>query len=99
MPLRTDRVVCPPGSVPHPHRSKHLFRKMFGQTTTRLRTDCNRSWTNLMNRNRRKPVKENTVAFWWQNSDLVRQFHTAVCLHGHTDRKSTRLNSSHLGIS
>src|ERR1022692_3848477 len=57
---------------------------MFGQTTTRLRTDCNRSWTKLTNRNRRKPVRENTVAFWWQDSDLVRQFNTAVCLHGHT---------------
>jgi hypothetical protein len=29
-------------------------------------------------------VKENTVAFWWQDADLVRQFNTAVCLHGHT---------------
>ena len=29
-------------------------------------------------------MKENTVAFWWQSSDLVRQFNTAVCLHGHT---------------
>jgi len=29
-------------------------------------------------------VKENTVAFLWQDSDFVRQFNTAVCLHGHT---------------
>jgi len=29
-------------------------------------------------------VKENTVALWWQDSGLVRQFNTAVCLHGHT---------------
>ena len=29
-------------------------------------------------------MKENTVAFWWQDSDLGRQFNTAVCLHGHT---------------
>jgi len=29
-------------------------------------------------------VKESTVALWWQDSDLVRQFNTAVCLHGHT---------------
>ena len=29
-------------------------------------------------------MKENTVAFWWQDSDLIRQFNAAVCLHGHT---------------
>jgi hypothetical protein len=29
-------------------------------------------------------VKENTVVFLWQDSDLVRQFNSAVCLHGHT---------------
>jgi hypothetical protein len=29
-------------------------------------------------------VNHNSVAFWWQDSDLVRQFTSAVCLHGHT---------------
>jgi hypothetical protein len=29
-------------------------------------------------------VKENTVAFLWQDSDSVRRFRSAVCLHGHT---------------
>jgi hypothetical protein len=27
---------------------------------------------------------DKTVAFLWQHADLVRQFNTAVCLHGHT---------------
>lgn len=29
-------------------------------------------------------MKQNNVAFLWRNSDLVRQFAGAVCLHGHT---------------
>src|SRR5437867_2262862 len=80
---------------------------MFFQITTRLRTDCNRFWTKLMDSRwprgypRRSAevdrparltgfertggaMEKSSVSFFRQDSDSVRQFSSAVCLHGHT---------------